>query len=279
VELSKHLFRISGARPPAELGHQPAGGLVCEEVSVTFAGIQALTGVSLTVMRGEVVGLIGPNGAGKTTLVNAVSGYAPLSGGQVMVDGREISSLPTERRARLGMSRTFQHGRLFPGLSVRENVELGAIAVGVSARSARRRAQQVLESVGLQALSERGVDQLSHGDQQRVSVLRSMIAEPSYMLLDEPAAGLSQEDVDALSQVVADIRRSGTTGVLLIDHNVEFVLGLSDRVLALDHGEVIAEGVPAEIRRHPLVIASYLGDAGPAEAADRTGRGAEVGER
>ncbi len=250
------------AGPPASPAG-PTGGLSCSEVSVAYAGLRALAEVTFAVERDEVVGLIGPNGAGKTTLVNAMSGFARLSAGSIRLGGREISSLPPERRARLGLARTFQHGRLFGGLSVRENVELGALAVGRSASEARRRAAALLDEVGLAELADVPASQLSHGDQQRVSVARAVVAEPAFLLLDEPAAGLPGDGLDELAVLVLHAREARGAGVVLIDHNVEFVLGLSDRVVVLDHGEVLAEGSPEYVRNHAGVMSAYFGTLSP----------------
>jgi len=253
--------------------------LSCSSVSVAYAGVQALSAVTLWVDRGEIVGLIGPNGAGKTTLLNAVSGFAQIkAGGSVILDGTDISMLAPERRTRLGLARTFQHGHLFHDLDVRENIELGAIAVGCSAREAKRRADILLEESGLSDFPAAIASQLSHGDQQRVSVARAVIGEPSFLLLDEPAAGLPEEGLDDLRLLIEYARSAHDAGILLIDHNVEFVLGLSDRVVVLDHGEVLAEGSPEYVRNHAGVMSAYFGTArptmtAPGEAAGVSGDG------
>lgn len=241
--------------------------LTCHEVTVAFAGLRALNAVSLTLDRAEIVGLIGPNGAGKTTLVNAMSGFAPIDHGSIRLGGTEISALSPERRAHLGLARTFQHGRLFGDLSARENVELGAVAVGCSAREARRRTHELLEEIDLLGLAASLASELSHGDQQRISVARAVVAEPAFLLLDEPAAGLPAEALDALVTLVQHARSARRTGIIVIDHNVEFVLGLSDRAVVLDHGEVLTEGTPAHVRSHAGVAAAYFGTIG-ADGAD-----------
>ncbi|MHB1526144.1 MAG: ABC transporter ATP-binding protein [Candidatus Dormibacteria bacterium] len=242
-------------------------GLVCSEVSVAFAGVRALDKVSLSVKRGEVVGLIGPNGAGKTTLLNVLSGFASTVTGSVHLDGQDITHFPPQRRARLGLERTFQHGRLFSGLTVRENVELGALAVRASSRSARSIADRLLANLGLEEMADLPVAQLSHGDQQHVSVARAVAATPKYLLLDEPAAGLSEGSMAELGVVIERAIKESGAGVVLIDHNVDFVLKLSDRVVVLDYGEVLAEGPADEIRRNVDVVSAYLGEAGVEDLA------------
>lgn len=240
--------------------------LDCRDVTVSFVGLRALNAVSLSLGRAEIVGLIGPNGAGKTTLVNAMSGFASIDHGSIRLAGTEISALSPERRAHLGLARTFQHGRLFEDLSARENVELGAIAVGCSAREARHRTDVLLEEIGLVALAPSPASELSHGDQQRISVARAVVAEPAVLLLDEPAAGLPAESLGELSYLVEHARSVRDAGVIVIDHNVEFVLGLSDRVVVMDHGEVLTEGSPAHVRKHAGVAAAYFGTIGTDEA-------------
>jgi len=254
------------------------GGMVerlsCSSVSVAYAGIRALSAVTLWVLQGEIVGLIGPNGAGKTTLLNAVSGFAQIKeGGSVTLAGTDISALAPERRTRLGLARTFQHGHLFNDLDVRENIELGAIAVGCSAREARRRADVLLDESGLSDFRAAIASHLSHGDQQRVSVARAVIAKPRFLLLDEPAAGLPEDGLDDLRVLIEYARSAHDAGILLIDHNVEFVLGLSDRVIVLDHGEVLAEGSPEYVRNHAGVMSAYFGSTRPATAAPESAAG------
>jgi branched-chain amino acid transport system ATP-binding protein len=244
-----------------------ADGLVCSEVSVAFAGVLALDKVSLSVKRGEVVGLIGPNGAGKTTLLNALSGFTAIVSGSVHLDGQDITRLPPQRRARLGLERTFQHGRLFSGLTVRENVELGALAVRATSRAARSLADRLLANLGLEDMADLPVAQLSHGDQQQVSVARAVAGRPRYLLLDEPAAGLSEGAMAELGLVIERTIKESGAGVVLIDHNVDFVLKLSDRVVVLDYGEVLAEGPSDEIRRNVNVVSAYLGEAGVEDLA------------
>ena len=236
--------------------------LVCSGVSVAFAGVRALDQVNFSVNRGEVVGLIGPNGAGKTTLLNVLTGFTGVVTGSVHLDGRDITRLAPHRRARLGLERTFQHGRLFSGLTVRENVELGAIAVRVSKRKARSNTARLLAALALEKGADVPVAQLSHGDQQHVSVARAVAAAPRYLMFDEPAAGLPEGSLTQLGLVIEWAIKESGAGIVLIDHNVDFVLNLSDRVVVLDYGKVLAEGSSDEIRQNVNVVSAYLGEAG-----------------
>jgi branched-chain amino acid transport system ATP-binding protein len=216
--------------------------------------------VTLEVRRREVVGLIGPNGAGKSTLVNVLTGFDRPDTGTVVLEGKEITGWSSHRRARAGLARTFQHSRSFGGLSVRENVEVAALGVGAGPREARRRADRLLELLALEPLAELGAVGLSHGDERRLGVARVLATEPSFVLMDEPAAGLPEAEVPEFAEVVRSLRDDHETGVLLIDHNMALVLGVCDRVQVLDQGRTLAEGAPDEIRGNLDVAAAYLGE-------------------
>ena len=226
-----------------------------------FAGVRALDGVDLTVVRGEVVGLIGPNGAGKSTLVNLMTGFDRPDAGSVSLDGADITTLDAPARARRGLARTFQHGHLFGGLSVRENAEVAALGVGASRKVAARRAAEALELVGLGGHAGRPAAALTHGEARLLGVARALATEPRYVLLDEPAAGLNEVEADELVALVRMLADERGDGVLLIDHNVAVVLAAADRVQVLDQGTTLAAGSPAEIRSHPAVVSAYLGAA------------------
>ena len=229
-------------------------------MSRSFEGVQALHDVTLEVRRREVVGLIGPNGAGKSTLVNVLTGFDRPDTGTVVLEGKEITGWSSHRRARAGLARTFQHSRSFGGLSVRENVEVAALGVGAGPREARRRADRLLELLALEPLAELGAAGLSHGDERRLGVARVLATEPSFVLMDEPAAGLPEAEVPEFAEVVRSLRDDHETGVLLIDHNMALVLGVCDRVQVLDQGRTLAEGAPHEIRGNLDVAAAYLGE-------------------
>jgi len=237
----------------------PGGSLRASSVSRSFAGVEALRDVSLELGQGEVVGLIGPNGAGKSTLVNVLSGFDRPTHGRVLLEDRDVTRWPAHRRGRHGLARTFQHSHAFRGLSVRENVEVSALGVGVSGRQAVRRADELLELLGLAEYADRPASDLSHGDERRLGVARALATDPRYVLLDEPAAGLSEAEVPGFAIAVRAVRDRGA-GVLLVDHNVALVLEVCERIHVLDQGATLAEGTPGEIRAHLGVAAAYLGE-------------------
>jgi branched-chain amino acid transport system ATP-binding protein len=233
-------------------------------VSRSFQGVQALKGVDLEVGRREVVGLIGPNGAGKTTLVNCITGFDLPDSGSVVVEGSDVTSWKAARRARAGIARSFQQGHLFGGLSVRENVEVAAIGVGASAGEARRRAETILALLELVPQSEEPAGRLPHGLAMKLGVARALATEPRYMLLDEPAAGLSDSELPAFVGVLRSLAEDHEAGVLVIDHNMALIMEVCDRLCVLDEGRLIAEGTPEEIRQSADVAAAYLGGTGAA---------------
>jgi branched-chain amino acid transport system ATP-binding protein len=229
-------------------------------VSRSFEGVHALTEVTLEVRRHEVVGLIGPNGAGKSTLVNVLTGFDKPDVGTVELAGREITRGSAPRRARAGLARTFQHSRSFGGLSVRENVEVAALGAGAGSRDARQRADRLLELLSLAEVEEQQAAALSHGDERRLGVARVLATEPSFVLMDEPAAGLPEAEVPEFAEVVRSLRDDHETGVLLIDHNMALVMGVCDWIHVLDQGRTLAAGAPHEIRGNLDVAAAYLGE-------------------
>jgi branched-chain amino acid transport system ATP-binding protein len=227
--------------------------------------VRALQDVTLELGRHEVVGLIGPNGAGKSTLVNVLSGFDVPTRGSVAMGDREITRWSAHRRARAGLARTFQHSRSFRELTVRENVEVAALGVGAWGREARRRTDELLDLLGLEAQSELPAVALAHGDERRLGVARALATEPQFVLMDEPAAGLPEAEVPDFAAVVRSVRDDHDAGVLLIDHNMALVMDVCDRILVLDQGRTLAEGTPAEIRANLDVAAAYLGDTAVAE--------------
>jgi branched-chain amino acid transport system ATP-binding protein len=257
--------------------------LTVTDLVVRFGGVTALDGVSFSVRPGELCGLIGPNGAGKTTLFDCVSRLTRPRSGRIELAGHDLLALPAHRVARLGVARTFQHLGLVPSLSVRDNVMLGAQAVlasrrpghktvagagflpaalrlpGVRAgeRALRERADAVLDRFGLAALATHPAAGLPYGTLKRVELARALAADPALLMLDEPASGLSHGEVDELAGLIEEVR-AGTT-VLLVEHHMGMVMRLSDTVVVLDFGAVVATGTPAEVREDPAVLAAYLG--------------------
>ena len=243
----------------------PGDVLRATDVTRSFEGVHALRGVSLELHRHEVVGLIGPNGAGKTTLVNVLTGFDFPTAGTVELAGRVITSWTPYRRGRAGLTRTFQHSRSFAALSVRENIEVAALGSGARPKETRRRADALLELLGLEARADQPAGSLPHGDERRLGVARALATEPRFLLLDEPAAGLPEAEVPEFAAVVRSVRDDHQAGVLLIDHNMALVMEVCDRIQVLDQGRTLAEGTPAEVRENLDVAAAYLGEAPVAE--------------
>ncbi|MCZ7620815.1 MAG: ABC transporter ATP-binding protein [Myxococcota bacterium] len=238
-----------------------------------FGGLVAVNDVTFQVAPGEIAGLIGPNGAGKTTLFNMLAGSMEPSAGRIVFDGADCSGLPARQMARLGVARTFQITSLFPGLTTFDNVVTGSYRTGRSGwaqsllrapsyrreeTAAARRAREILSFVDLDSRADMLADDLSYGEQRRLEIAIALAAEPTLLLLDEPAAGMNPEEGQRLVTMIRQIRDRGIT-VLIVEHHMRVVMNVCDRVIVIDHGVKIAEGTPAEIARHPEVIRVYLG--------------------
>jgi len=229
------------------------------DVSVEFAGLRALDGVSLSVSRGEILGLIGPNGSGKTTLINAITGQVPLAGGRVCRGDQDLTGLTPREVALRGISRSFQIVRLFNNLTVAENVESAALVNGAGRRAARDKARLLLEEFGLQARAEDLAVGLSYGDKRRVEISRALAADPTFLLLDEPAAGMNEAETAELLAILEELPRERDLSLLIIDHDMGLIMRLCERLHVLASGRTIAEGDKESVRSDPAVIEAYLG--------------------
>ncbi|MEH2472377.1 branched-chain amino acid transport system ATP-binding protein [Nitrobacteraceae bacterium AZCC 2161] len=233
--------------------------LAVEGVAVHFDGLAALSGVKLAIHRREVFGLIGPNGAGKTTLVNCLSGFQRPSAGRVLLDGHDASGWQPDFFRRAGVARTFQAGRLFKDMTVLDNVEVTAVSLGLSRRAAKALAMKVLGWIDLADKAQLLASALAYADQQLVAIARALVVTPAFLLLDEPTAGMSDSECAHLMALIRSIPATFGCGVLLIEHNMRVVMGISDRIHVLDGGRTIAEDTPDKIQQHEGFVAAYLG--------------------
>lgn len=260
--LGRFLPRARQESPdPIVPGPDPDGDtLEAVGVGAVFHGFRALQDVSIEVKRGEIVGLIGPNGAGKTTLINAISGLVPEHEGSVYVSGEDVTGRDPHELARVGIGRTFQNLRLFDDLSVSENVAVAQLAVENHRSASLPPVDGLLQAAGLWEWRDRRASELDYGNQRRLELARAAAGAPAFLLLDEPTSGMGESESAEMVGHVRDTAAAIGAGVLVIDHDLHFIVNICDRVYVLDHGELIASGPPEEIREDPLVKTAYLGE-------------------
>ncbi|MCB1755445.1 MAG: ABC transporter ATP-binding protein [Gammaproteobacteria bacterium] len=255
--------------------HQAAPVLECHGIERRFGGLVAVTGIDLEISPGEIFGLVGPNGSGKTTLTNAITGFYPPQGGRILLDGKDITGIAPHKVAGLGVARTFQNLALFHGLTVLDNILLGRhihMKPGVLSTALywwlarpveianREMVEEVIEFLQLEGIRNELVDGIPIGLKKRVELARALVAEPHLLILDEPMAGMNQEEKEYMARFILDARAERGVSVLLIEHHMDVITGICDRMLALNYGEMIATGIPHEVVKDPRVVKAYIGD-------------------
>ncbi|MBN2405215.1 MAG: ABC transporter ATP-binding protein [Coriobacteriia bacterium] len=233
--------------------------LEVSHICKSFAGLKAVDDVSFTVRTGEILGLIGPNGSGKTTLINLITGLLPATSGKITVDGHETTGKPAHKVAHAGIARTFQTIRLFGNLTVLENVEVAAVSMGSSRKDAVKIAARLLDELALSELSQTLGADIPFGHQRRLEIARALAMNPKFLFLDEPAAGLNEEESDSLLALLKEIPSRYSVGLVVVEHDMRLMMNLCPRLHVLNYGKTIAEGTPAQVRSNHEVVTAYLG--------------------
>lgn len=229
-------------------------------LAVHFGGVKAVDGVDMELVPGQILGLIGPNGAGKTTLINAITGFQRATAGRVVVRGRDVTGWSCHRLARFGVSRTFQGARVFPDLTTVENIQLGALGRGASRTETKKRAGELLDALDLFPYAHTPAASLPAGIQRRLGLARALACDPTFLLLDEPAAGTNEAETDELVAAIHTARSSHGCAILVIEHDMQVIMGLCDKVQVLENGHTIFSGSYADARTDRKVMTAYLGD-------------------
>jgi branched-chain amino acid transport system ATP-binding protein len=228
-------------------------------ISKNFGGVQAVNDVSFSVGANEIHGLIGPNGAGKTTMINLISGLLSVTSGEITVEGERIDNLPAEMRARKGVARTFQNLRLFRNLTVRRNIEVAELQVRGMATADPGLVEDAIDRFGLRDVLGEAPDSLPYGQMRRLEIVRALALRPRVLMLDEPAAGMNPEETDALFRNITWLRNRHPCAILLIDHDLKFIMSACERLTVMNMGSLLASGLPQEVTTNKEVISAYLG--------------------
>jgi branched-chain amino acid transport system ATP-binding protein len=237
----------------------PALALRVEDICKDFVGLRALDHISLSLQKGEILGLIGPNGSGKSTLINVVTGFLKPTSGRITINGTEITGWPPHKIAPLGLARTFQTVKLFPGLTILENVEVAGVSAGMPRYAARVQALALLDKLGIAHQADLLAKAFPYGQERRAEIARALTLKPAFLLLDEPAAGLNEAESEELLQILALIPKEMDLGMLIVDHDMRLIMRLCDRLHVLNYGRTVCEGAPEVVRQDPAVIQAYLG--------------------